>query len=286
MDEGVCVDRGIVFNIQRFSIHDGPGIRTTVFLKGCSLYCPWCSNPEARRGTPEVFLRVAKCIKCGRCQEACPEHAIVVTEVGATIDRHRCTACLACTTACPSRALEATGQSMSVAERLGSRAEGRGVLPAFRRRPDLVRRRAPGAMAVRRQHLPGSQAARPSHGARHHRLCRLGRHRGCSPLHRPGPVRLEARGPRPAPSGNRRDQPFPPCQLTAYTWRNAGGGLDSGDRDSRFQHVQRGGRRAGGNRPESPSAPRKNLLAALPQVGRRQVPRAREDLTPARTRPC
>lgn len=116
MDVEACAERGIVCNIQRFSIHDGPGIRTTVFLKGCPLRCPWCSNPESQRDAAEVFLRVAKCIKCGRCAEACPEHAIALTGTGATIDRDRCTSCLACAAACPSRAIEATGQSMSVAE--------------------------------------------------------------------------------------------------------------------------------------------------------------------------
>ena len=116
MDQELCEDRGSVSNIQRFSIQDGPGIRTTVFLRGCPLYCAWCSNPEAQCGTPQVFLRVAKCIRCGRCQEACPEHAIMVTAAGAAIDRDRCTSCLACVTACPSNTLEASGRSLSVAE--------------------------------------------------------------------------------------------------------------------------------------------------------------------------
>ncbi len=126
MDVEAHEDRGIVCNIQRFSIHDGPGIRTTVFLKGCPLRCPWCSNPESQRDAPEVFLRIAKCIKCGRCAETCPEHAIAVTESGAAIDRNRCTSCLACAAACPARAIEATGQSMSVAEILAVVLRDRG----------------------------------------------------------------------------------------------------------------------------------------------------------------
>jgi pyruvate formate lyase activating enzyme len=116
MDQEVCEDRGGVLNIQRFSLQDGPGIRTTVFLQGCPLHCPWCSNPEAQRGTSQVFLRVAKCIRCGRCQVACPEHAIVVTAAGATMDRHRCTSCLACATACPARALEVGGRNLTIDE--------------------------------------------------------------------------------------------------------------------------------------------------------------------------
>jgi pyruvate formate lyase activating enzyme len=116
MNEEACEDRGNVSNIQRFSIQDGPGIRTTVFLQGCPLRCPWCSNPESQLGTPAVLLRIATCIRCGRCQEACPEDAIVATAAGITIDRDRCTSCLACATACPSKALEASGRNLSVGE--------------------------------------------------------------------------------------------------------------------------------------------------------------------------
>ncbi len=110
------VDSGIVFNIQRFSVHDGPGIRTTVFLKGCPLHCPWCSNPESQSRTPELFLRDTKCIKCGKCQQTCPEHAITLTKSGSVIDRAKCSACLKCTVTCPSKALEPAGRCMTVAE--------------------------------------------------------------------------------------------------------------------------------------------------------------------------
>jgi pyruvate formate lyase activating enzyme len=71
---------GIVFNVQRFSIHDGPGIRTTVFLKGCPLSCPWCSNPESRSPSRQLMIRDSKCSGCGECAAACSEGAISLPE--------------------------------------------------------------------------------------------------------------------------------------------------------------------------------------------------------------
>lgn len=108
--------RGVVFNIQRFSVHDGPGIRTTVFLKGCPLRCAWCSNPEALQAEPQIITRDAKCIRCGKCVEACPEQAIAVVGNKRTIDWEHCNSCLKCAEVCPSGAIEATGRHMTVAE--------------------------------------------------------------------------------------------------------------------------------------------------------------------------
>ena len=70
------VKGGVVFNIQRYSIHDGPGIRTTVFLKGCTLRCFWCQNPESQAIRPELFFDKSKCTRCGRCVEVCPEKCL------------------------------------------------------------------------------------------------------------------------------------------------------------------------------------------------------------------
>jgi len=107
---------GVVFNIQRFSIHDGPGIRTTVFLKGCPLRCGWCSNPESMNPYPEIISRDVKCIRCGKCAEACPRQAISLAEDTRIIQWEQCDYCMKCADVCPSGALEAMGKHMTVAE--------------------------------------------------------------------------------------------------------------------------------------------------------------------------
>lgn len=111
---------GIIFDIQRFSIHDGPGIRTTVFLKGCLLRCGWCSNPESLRPYPEIITRDARCIRCARCVEACSEQAIAFADNTRIIQWEKCNGCMKCADVCPSRALEAMGRAMTVAEVLDS----------------------------------------------------------------------------------------------------------------------------------------------------------------------
>lgn len=105
---------GLIFNIQRFSIHDGPGIRSVVFLKGCQLRCRWCSNPESWNKHPEIVTNDARCTRCGRCQKACPVNAIAVDGTGRRLDRGLCNLCLACADVCPSGALAVTGKWMTV----------------------------------------------------------------------------------------------------------------------------------------------------------------------------
>ena len=73
-------EKGLIFNIQRFSIHDGPGIRTTVFMKGCPLKCLWCSNPESQDFSPNLIVRDINCKGCGECIKVCPKGAITITE--------------------------------------------------------------------------------------------------------------------------------------------------------------------------------------------------------------
>ena len=107
---------GLVFNIQRFALQDGPGIRTTVFLKGCPLHCWWCSNPESRRPEIELALHRARCIGCRSCQQACSRGAISFADDRCRINRQRCDACLDCVPACPSRALEIVGRWLTIAE--------------------------------------------------------------------------------------------------------------------------------------------------------------------------
>lgn len=106
----------IVFNIQKFSIQDGPGIRTTVFFKGCPLRCLWCSNPESQNSFPEVVHRNSLCTGCGRCVEACELEAVRLVEGGVAIERKKCTNCGSCVEVCAPKALHVYGTEMSVDE--------------------------------------------------------------------------------------------------------------------------------------------------------------------------
>jgi pyruvate formate lyase activating enzyme len=107
---------GLVFNIQRFSLQDGPGIRTTVFLKGCPLRCAWCSNPESQAAHPEIMFRSQQCRADGACAEVCEVGAIALIDGAHHLDRERCTLCMDCITACAAGALEITGQRMRLEE--------------------------------------------------------------------------------------------------------------------------------------------------------------------------
>ncbi|MHC5058215.1 MAG: glycyl-radical enzyme activating protein [Planctomycetota bacterium] len=108
--------RGYVFNVQRFSIHDGPGIRTTVFLKGCPLRCRWCHNPEGLSPGPELSFDPTKCIGCGACVGACPRSAHSMEDGAHGFDRALCEPCDACAKACPSGALELVGSEVPADE--------------------------------------------------------------------------------------------------------------------------------------------------------------------------
>lgn len=108
--------KGIVFDIQRFSVHDGPGIRTVVFLKGCSLHCFWCQNPEGIHHQPEIMFFPDRCILCGRCVNACPEGAHVIKEGIHYYDKNKCTSCGRCAASCYAGVLKITGKIMTVQE--------------------------------------------------------------------------------------------------------------------------------------------------------------------------
>jgi len=114
---------GLVFNIQRYSLHDGPGIRTIVFLKGCPLRCWWCSNPESQRRAPELGFNEGKCIgaaQCAFCAAECPSGALTHSNGGPVqIDRELCKECFTCAEVCPARALTVFGKLMTVDEVLG-----------------------------------------------------------------------------------------------------------------------------------------------------------------------
>ena len=109
---------GAVFNIQKYSVHDGPGIRTVVFLKGCPLRCRWCSNPESQTSQPQLVYNRNKCLSlenCVRCLEVCTAGALRRGDDGKVdIARDTCTECLLCAKACPSLALNVYGETMTV----------------------------------------------------------------------------------------------------------------------------------------------------------------------------
>jgi len=114
---------GNITNIQRYSLHDGPGIRTVVFFKGCPLRCRWCCNPESQNPQPEIYYVNSKCIgskTCGNCQTSCKQDAISYDAQGyAVINRNKCDLCKYCINNCPAKALLMQGKRMTTEEILG-----------------------------------------------------------------------------------------------------------------------------------------------------------------------
>ena len=106
---------GTIFDIQHFCTGDGPGIRTTVFLKGCTLHCPWCHNPESQSFRPEILLNSSLCISCGSCDGVCPA-GDAKTTLSTAESRAACGSCTACTDVCPSGCLEIAGKRYDVEE--------------------------------------------------------------------------------------------------------------------------------------------------------------------------
>lgn len=108
---------GRIFNIQRYSLHDGPGIRTVVFLKGCPLRCVWCHNPEGIDPEAEILRHAARCIACGRCREVCPAQGAGPVKIeGEGRGQPACVRCGACAEACPAEARRLAGRRMTVDE--------------------------------------------------------------------------------------------------------------------------------------------------------------------------
>lgn len=111
--------KGTIFEIKRFAVHDGDGIRTTVFMKGCPLRCIWCHNPEGLRNQKELSFIAHKCVGCGACAAVCPQGAHVLGAEGThSFDRAKCISCGLCEKACPTQALKLYGFEMSVEELL------------------------------------------------------------------------------------------------------------------------------------------------------------------------
>ena len=110
--------RGMIFEIKRFAVHDGDGIRTTVFFKGCPLRCVWCHNPEGLRAEPQLAYYAHKCIGCGECASVCPTGAHTLQNSAHVLDRQKCTACGGCAEHCLGDALTHYGKSVTVEELL------------------------------------------------------------------------------------------------------------------------------------------------------------------------
>ena len=109
--------KGIVFNIERYALEDGPGIRTVVFFKGCPMSCDWCANPESQQKRPQIMYISNNCRLCGRCIKICPSKAVRANdEFGIYTDNSKCTMCSMCIDVCYYRAREITGTIMSVEE--------------------------------------------------------------------------------------------------------------------------------------------------------------------------
>jgi len=110
------LNAGMVFDIKRYAIHDGPGIRTTVFLKGCLLNCPWCHNPEGKAKEQEFMWWKEKCIGCRECQSVCTKDAITFPDDFLLLDMPKCDLCGACADACHSQAMKLVGKKMTVTQ--------------------------------------------------------------------------------------------------------------------------------------------------------------------------
>ena len=106
--------QGTIFDIKKFAIHDGPGIRTTVFLKGCPLACVWCHNPEGLQRSPRLMTFSERCIDCGACQDVCPLGSAALDTPGVTASADQCRHCGACATTCPAEARQLVGREVTV----------------------------------------------------------------------------------------------------------------------------------------------------------------------------
>jgi pyruvate formate lyase activating enzyme len=117
-------ESGLVFNVQKYSLHDGPGIRTTVFLKGCPLCCAWCHNPESQSARTEIMVAENRCASCGECRRACPFGQTAPGQGPMATDAAECIVCGQCAEACPTGARQMIGERRTTADRDELRLRG------------------------------------------------------------------------------------------------------------------------------------------------------------------
>ena len=118
----------LIFDIKRYAINDGPGIRTTIFMKGCPLRCVWCHNPEGWESTMQKSYKRSKCIGCMSCVEACQQHALQMTKDGVQPTEAECILCGHCVEACPTTALEKCGKDMTMEELMAEIEKERDIM--------------------------------------------------------------------------------------------------------------------------------------------------------------
>ncbi|UCG92607.1 MAG: glycyl-radical enzyme activating protein [candidate division WOR-3 bacterium] len=112
------MEQALIFDIKKYAIHDGPGIRTTIFFKGCALRCPWCHNPEGIKKEMEIIIFQDRCIQCEDCINVCSKGALICHNGVISIDRKECDLCGACREVCHTRAIEIVGRQLTVEEAL------------------------------------------------------------------------------------------------------------------------------------------------------------------------
>lgn len=127
MDKLKC----LTIDIFRGTTHDGPGMRTTVFIKGCPMHCLWCQNPESINLGQDIWWEERKCIGCFACKKACPEGAVISGEKGMEIDRSKCSVCGACADACPSQAMSFTGKEFTIEQLVDETTRDKDYYEAF-----------------------------------------------------------------------------------------------------------------------------------------------------------